>query len=223
MSEDLAIIDNEVYDLGLQEIEEASNIQKQIMELGRERNEKLEEAKIHLILGVKVKTRELQDKLKVCNSQISFYHQSIAEIKDDIKINKGLEGDTLNQKLQEAQQCLNLWVKKKEEIKVLLKELCKRYGHQIDISEEPIKIKKNTVLSVSETLIAKNYIWKSYYICKCCGEKVLLDDNFNLKDMEWHNMLNANFTKRIVDEKVSLDNPKLVLGKPKVILPNVDK
>ena len=44
MLEDLSVIDNEVYDLGLQEIEEAANMQKQISELEIQRDEKIEEA-----------------------------------------------------------------------------------------------------------------------------------------------------------------------------------
>ena len=89
----------------------------------------------------------------------------------------------------------------------MLVKICARYGHQIDINEKLVRIEEN----------------EKYYVCKCCGKEIWLDDNFNLKDWEWHNMLNARFTKRIVDEKVSFDNPKLVLEKTKVVLPNVDK
>ena len=85
MLEDLSVIDNEVYDLGLQEIEEAANIQKQMQALEFQRDEKIEEAKIHLMLGVKVKTKELQSKLEICNKQIVAYHLIIGKIKQELK------------------------------------------------------------------------------------------------------------------------------------------
>ena len=217
MMKDLSVIENEVYDLGLQEIEDAANTQKQITELERQRNEKLEIAKKHLMLGVKAKTRELQYNLKVCDTQISYYHQNIREIKNALKINYILEENALNQKLQEAQQNLNLWLKKKDEIKVLLEKLCIRFGHQIDIKETPVRIEEDEMPQISGLVVSK------YYICKCCLKEVLLNENFGLKDMKWYNMLNAKFTKRVVDEEVMFETPKLVLGKPKVILSNIDK
>ncbi len=218
MVEDLAIIDNESYDLGLQEIEEAANIQKQISELEKQRDEKIEEAKIHLMVGVRAKTRDLQDKLKVCDSQISYYHYNISQIKIDLKTNNnGLEEIVLNQKLIENQKCLNLWLNKKDKIKTILEKLCQRYGHQIDIKEKPIRIEEDEMPQISGLVVSK------YYICKCCGKEVLLNEDFGLKDMKWYNMLNAKFTKRIIEEEVKFEAPRLVLGKPKVILGDVDK
>ena len=108
-----------------------------------------------------------------------------------------------------------------EEIKSLLGKLCQRFGHQIDTSEEPAKReyinKKDAVGSVIGFGVLR------YYICKRCGKEVLFDDDFGLKDWKWYNVLNTKFTKRIVDEEITFEEPKLVLGKPKVILPDVDK
>ena len=41
--------------------------------------------------------------------------------------------------------------------------------------------------------------------------------------MKWYNILNEKFTKRIGENEVIFEAPKLVLGKPKVILGDVDK
>ena len=84
---DLSVIDNEEYNLGLQEIEEAANIQKQIMELEVQRDEKIEEAKIHLMVGVKEKTKELQSKLEICDRQMLPYHHIIGKIKQELQDN----------------------------------------------------------------------------------------------------------------------------------------
>ena len=99
--------------------------------------------------------------------------------------------------------------------------LCAKFGHQIDTSEEPVK---REVINKKD---AKGFILRCevlrYYICKCCGKEILLDDNFTLEDLGWYNILNEKFTKRIVEEEVIFESPKLVLGKPKVILSDVDK
>ena len=84
MLDDLAIINNESYDLGLQEIEEAVNIQKQTSALEKQRNEKLEAAKIHLMAGVNEKIKELQSKLEICDRQKVYYHRIIGKIKQEL-------------------------------------------------------------------------------------------------------------------------------------------
>ncbi len=222
MLEDLSVIDNEVYDLGLQEIEEAANIQKQIKALELQRDEKIEEAKIHLMLGIKVKTRELQSKLEICNKQIVAYHLIIGKIKQELKDNyQNLEEDELHNKLIENQQKLSLWLWKKDEIKTLLEKLCIRYGHQIDTSENVLKTEFKT--EKDERGQIEDLEVLQYYTCKCCGKVITTKDNFGIKDMEWHNVLNAKFGKRISDQEVIFESPKLVLGRPKVVLPHVDK
>ena len=102
-------------------------------------------------------------------------------------------------------------------MKRLLEKLCVRYGHQIDINEKPVWIEENKMSSTSDLVVSK------YYVCKCCGKEILLDDYFTLKDWEWYHLLNTKFTKRIVENEVLFESPKLVLGKPKVILSDVDK
>ena len=218
MLEDLAIINNESYDLGLQEIEEAVNIQKQTSALEKQRNEKLEAAKIHFMAGVKAKTKELQSKLEICNKQIVYYHRIIGKIKQELIDNyRDIDEIDLNKRLVENQQKLNLWLNKEEEIKRLLEMLCTRYGHQIDINEKPVRIEENEISSTSGLVVSK------YYICKCCGKEILLDDHFTLEDWEWYHLLNAKFTKRIVENEVIFEPSKLVLGKTRIILSDVSK
>lgn len=225
MPEDLAIINSESYDLGLQEIEEAKIIQQKIMDLTKERDEKLENAKENLLLGISAKIKELQNKLIFCNEQIFYYSNQIDKLSEEIELEKiGAEVQILSDSILKTRKKLDLWRNKKSEIERLLEKICAKYGHQIDLKEIPVgheirMIKDNTGY-VSEYIVLK------HYICKCCGKEILWNWNESkrLKDREWHNnMLNLKFTKRIVEEEVLFETPKLVLGKPKVILSDVNK
>ena len=227
MNKNLAIIGNKDYKQARSELAEARRIDKQIKELERIKQEKLDLAKDHAIEGLESHIKLLKKEEELCDKKITYFETKIKQYKDNLK------NYSYPNKKNEQKYYLELnknYLKKEQErkllINVMLKKICEIIGHNIDINEEPIIEYHSNNISDTVVCFPTKYIYKK---CICCGEMVEVSIYpIPTREKKIFN-ISTKLPIKLIDEELFVEfskeneNPKLVLGRPKVILPNVDK